>query len=242
MTTSLWFLPLVCGYFFLSRYVYKKYKYSRLETQRLIFDSFIYGVLFFILTYILRTLVYIIAPEIILETYKFLYKLPIDKHPLLWTFIANFIIIILGIKVINWILKKYSYFKWQTPVEKAVDKFGDEIEQLFKITAKEENLIQVTLKNNKVYVGFVEYIPPPKESNYLKIIPVIGGFRKAETKELIFTTDYYDAILLYQSDEKKYDSFKMDITLKQDEILTANIFDYDVYKAFNNNNNNKSEE
>lgn len=240
MTTSLWFLPLVCGYFFLSRYVYKKYKYSRLETQRLIFDSFIYGVLFFILTYLFRVLIFFISPEIIYQSYNFLYnKFQINEHPLLWTIIANFIFIIAGVKLINWILKKFNYFKWQTPVEKAVDKFGDELEQLFKHTAKEENLIQVTLKNNKVYVGFVEYIPPPKESNYLKIIPVISGFRKAESKELIFTTDYYDAILLYQSNETKYESFQMDITLKQDEIVSANIFDYDVYKAFNENNKSK---
>ncbi|MNR60785.1 hypothetical protein D3C85_1823570 [compost metagenome] len=47
-----------------------------------------------------------------------------------------------------------------------------------------------------------------------------------------FNTEYYKAILLYQSDEEKYNSFEMDLTIKQDEILIANVFDYDVYKEF----------
>lgn len=233
MTASLWFLPLVSGYLFLSRYIYKKYKYSRLETQRLIFDSFIYGGLFFLATYLLRIVISSICPHIISNIYGFLYKLPIEKQPLLWTIVANFLIVLVGVKGLNWFYKKANYFDWQTPVEKAVDNSGDELEQLFKQTAKEENLLQVTLKNNKVYVGFVEYIPPPKESNYLKIIPVISGYRNSETKRLTFTTDYYEAILLYQSEDSKHESFQMDITLKQDEILTANVFDYDVYNAFN---------
>ena len=95
-------------------------------------------------------------------------------------------------------------------------------------------MIQITLKSNKVYVGFVEYIPPPKESNYLKIIPLISGYRNDKTKKIKFNTEYYKAILLYQSDEAKYKSFEMDLTIKQDEILIANVFDYDVYKEFEN--------
>jgi len=237
MNFSLWFLPLICGYYFLSRYVYKKYKYSRLETQRLVFDSFIYGAFIFIVIYFFRIIVELVFPEIIPKLYKNLYKLPIENHSLLWTLILNFLIVVFGVKILNVILKRFDYFNFQTPVEKAVDKFGDELELLFKRAAKEENLLQVTLKNNKVYVGFVEYIPPPKESNYLKIIPLISGFRNNDTKELEFTTDYYNAILLYQSEESKYDNFQMDITLKQDEILTANIFDFDVYKAFYKNEN-----
>lgn len=233
MPESLWVLPLLSGYYFLSRYIYKKYKYERLEPQRLIFDSFIAGTFLFLITYIVRIAVSFLFPKVIPTMYDFLYRLPIKENHLLWTFIFNFVAVISVTKILNYVYKKNNYFSWRKPVEKAVDAFGDELEQLFKQTAENENLIQVTLKNNKVYVGFVEYIPPPKESNYLKIIPVISGFRSDKTKKIKFTTDYYNAILLYQSEEEKYSTFQMDITLKQDEILSANVFDFEVYKEFN---------
>jgi hypothetical protein len=232
MPESLWLFPILSGYYFLTRYVYLKYKYDRIETQRLIFNSIITGSVLFIITYFIRVIVSLKCPELINQFYKLLYKLPIQKQPLLWTFVFNFIFIILFTHLLNKILKICDYFKKQTPVEQAVDDFGDEIEQLFKKAVKEELLIQITLKSNKVYVGFVEYIPPPKESNYLKIIPLISGYRNNETKKIKFNVDYYNAILLYQSNESKYESFEMDITIKQDEILIAHIFDNDVYKAF----------
>lgn len=233
MPESLWVLPLLSGYYFLSRYIYKRYRYERLEPQRLIFDSFIAGAFLFFITYLLRVLLTLIFPKLIPFLYVFLYKLPIKENHLLWTFIFNFLTVISITKILNYVYKKNNYFSWRKPVEKAVDEFGDELEQLFKQTTENENLIQVTLKNNKVYVGFVEYIPPPKESNYLKIIPVISGFRNDKTKRIKFTTDYCNAILLYQSEEEKYNTFQMDITLKQDEILSANVFDFEVYKEFN---------
>ena len=34
MPESLWLFPILSGYYFLTRYVYFKYKYDRIETQR----------------------------------------------------------------------------------------------------------------------------------------------------------------------------------------------------------------
>lgn len=232
MPESLWLFPILSGYYFLTRYVYFKYKYDRIETQRLVFNSVITGSILFFFTYLGRIIVNYFRPTLIPYIHSFLYKLPIEEQPLLWTFIFNFLFIFIFTHLLNRLLEWCDYFKKQTPVEQAVDDFGDEIEQLFKKVAKEELLVQVTLKSNKVYVGFVEYIPPPKESNYLKIIPLISGYRNYETKKVKFNTEYYKAIMLYQSDEAKYKSFEMDLTIKQDEILVANVFDYDVYKEF----------
>lgn len=144
----------------------------------------------------------------------------------------TFILTLILVPIINKFLDYKKYFGKRTPVEKAVDDFGDEIEKLFKKAAKDELLIQVVLKSNTIYVGFVDYIPPPKESNYLKIIPLISGYVNNMNKKIVFNMEYYDAILLYQSNEEKYKNFEMDITIKQDEILMANVFDYDVYEAY----------
>ena len=44
-------------------------------------------------------------------------------------------------------------------------KNGDEIENLFKKSAEEALFIQITLKNDKVYIGYSETIPIPQKWN-----------------------------------------------------------------------------
>ncbi len=50
--------------------------------------------------------------------------------------------------------------------------------------------MQLTLKNNKVYIGFTDIILVAKETNYLKITPVLSGYRDFESKLLKITTNY----------------------------------------------------
>lgn len=132
MPESFWLFPILSGYYFLTRFVYLKYKYDRIETQRLIFNSVITGSILFLLVYLSRIVITFFKPEIVPTIYEFLYRLPIKEQPLLWTFVFNFLFILIFTNLLNKILKCCNYFKKQTPVEKAVDDFGDEIEQLFK--------------------------------------------------------------------------------------------------------------
>ena len=71
----------------------------------------------------------------------------------------------------------------------AVKRIGHELELLFAISVEESQLIQVTLKNDKAYVGWVEIIPKPNPTQYVKLIPLFSGYRD-EKKELKITTDY----------------------------------------------------
>lgn len=99
--------------------------------------------------------------------------------------------------------------------------------------------MQITLNNNKVYIGFTDILPEPKKTNYLKITPVMSGYRDSETKELTITTEYFKVLKIYTSDCPKFDIYDIDITLKQDEILTASIYDQNVFNLFNKTKNKK---
>lgn len=57
MPESLWLFSVLSGYYFLTRYVYFKYKCDRLETQRLVFNSIISGSLIFLFVYFVRVIV-----------------------------------------------------------------------------------------------------------------------------------------------------------------------------------------
>ena len=233
MPYNLWIFPLLSGFYFLIKYKYNTYKYQRLDSQILILHSILYGILIFFGTYLIRIVLAFLFPKLIPTVYSFLYKLPIEKQDLLWTSIFCFSITITIVELLNYIYEKNEYFCWRKPVYKAIDDIGDEVEQLFKQSCVDKLLIQITLKNNKVYVGFADKILPPKETNYLKIVPLISGYRHPKTKEIEYTTEYFEALDFYEKNPSKYNSFDMDVIVMQDEILTAQIFDWDIFRLFN---------
>ena len=233
MPYNLWIFPLLSGFYFLIRYEYNRYKYQRLDSQILIFHSILYGIFIFFGIYLIRTILSLIFPNLIPTVYSFLYKLPIKEQDFLWTSLICFGTVVIVVKLLNFIYIKNEYFCWQKPVEEAIDEIGDEVEQLFKQSFVDKLLIQITLKNNKVYVGFADSILPPKDSNYLKIVPLMSGYRKSESKEVEFTTEYLEALNFYSNNPSKYNSFDMDVIVMQNEILTAQVFDLDIYRLFN---------
>ena len=94
-------------------------------------------------------------------------------------------------------------------------------------------MIQLTLKNDKSYVGWMKSLPIPTHSNYISILPVYSGYRTKDTKELVFTTQYLDVYASYIKDGDVLDI--RDLTtqvIKIDEIVTANKFDQDMYDRF----------
>lgn len=232
MPYNLFLLPLTAGYFFLVTFVFFKYKYQRLSSERLLFSSIITGIIIIGLTFLIRALSNLFFPTFIKSIFNFLYNLfPIREEPYLWTSVFCFTFVTLLTLIANKVIiyrNGKSYI-----VSIAIDKEGDEIEQLFKTSAITGELMQITLKNNKVYIAFTEILPEPKRTNYLKITPVMSGYRDSETKELIITTEYFKILKIYTSDCPKFDIYDIDISIKQDEILSAGIYDQNVFNLFN---------
>jgi len=168
------------------------------------------------------------------KLYSYFYLLPITPAPLLLTSVFTFVFTILTVHILNFLLAWVKYFNWTKPVEKAVDMFGNEIEKLFKDSATKNYLIQINLKSNKVYIGFVARIPPPRQSDYYELLPVLSGYRDDLTKEMKITTEYYNALNKYQNNFEKSGNFNMNILIKADQILSARAFDPDIYSEFNN--------
>lgn len=233
MPYNLWIFPLLSGFYFLIKYKYNTYKYQRLDSQILIFHSILYGIFIFLGIYLIRVIISFLFPSCTPFIHKLLYRLPIKEQDFLWTSIFCFTLTVICVEALNYIYEKNEYFCWKKPVDRAIDEIGDEVEQLFKQSFVDKLLIQITLKNNKVYVGFADKILPPKETNYLKIVPLISGYREPQTKEIEFTTEYFEALDFYEKHPSKYNSFDMDVIVMQDEILTAQIFDWDIFRLFN---------
>ena len=224
MPYNLLLLPLIGGYFFITTFVYLKYKYRRLSSQRILFASIITGTLFLFTVFVLRAILFWVFPQFLDYFLLKLERFPLIKIDYLWTAIFTFLLAFLGTHILNALLSITNYWKLPNPMAWAVGRYGNELEQLFMHSAIAGTAIQITLRNRKVYIGFATEIPKPGETNYLKLTPVLSGARNRKTMEFTVTTNYFVAL---KDIENKYfgpPRFNYDITVKQDEILTATPF------------------
>jgi hypothetical protein len=125
------------------------------------------------------------------------------------------------------------FISYDKAVAFAIRKIGNEFEVLLLSSWQSPHLIQMTLKNNKVYVGWLKTLPAPGETAYVSILPVLSGYRESETKKLHFTTEYLDVYASYVKDGDATDVNDLtNLVIKVDDIITASEFDIDMYDRF----------
>ncbi len=234
---NLYLIPLITGYLILTYSLIFKYNIQRLSRNRILFESVALGLLVGIAGFLLRTMIEVICKQLIVSIIEFLKIFPIQKPDYFWTIIFSCIISLFFVWLSNLIIRKR--FKKDEPIVWAIRQNGDEIERLFKDSVEQGFAMQITLKNNKVYVGFSETIPIPQKTNYLSITPIISGYRDSETKKIHITTDYFNVVDKFieeiEDDDENVESINLntDIIIKQDEILSASIYDQKIYEKFN---------
>lgn len=101
--------------------------------------------------------------------------------------------------------------------------------------------ILVTLSSRKVYVGIVNGIQEPTESegpnSYISIFPIMSGYRDKDTLSITFTNSYPSEVSVLSAataDSKKvHKVVNMDILIKSDEISHLSWFDFAVFDEVN---------
>lgn len=245
MTYNILIIPIITGYYILNFSKLLKYSSQRFTRSRILFESVFIGIVIIAFGFFIRTLLTLIFPSVIPFITKGLNHIPIQKPLYLWTYVSSSIIAIIIFAIINVVINKY-YHK-NDPILWAVNKHGDELENLAKDSAEKGLTIQITLKSNKVYIGFCEQIPIPQKTNYLTISPILSGYRESETKKLVITTNYFNVVNEFINDiennednEDVIDSITLntDVIIKQDEILSAGIYEQEIYDKFNSTTHN----
>lgn len=232
---NLLILPLTGGYFFIANFVFLKYKYQRLDTPRLLLNSILAGIFITFLSFTVRTIVENQYPELYIRCCRILHFIPVERtesNRYLGTLIFSLAGIILFTIVVNWIVS--VFWGYEKIISRAVDKHGDELEQLFRDSVLKAQLIQLTLKNEKVYLGIIDKIPEPKKTNYVSLIPIYSGYRNKDTKEMTITTSYETINLLIKEKTLIPKLSKILVVIKQDEILIAQPHDPEIYASFKN--------
>ena len=200
-----------------------RYRQQRGETQKFILNSILVGIVLLGISWIITS--------IIKNAFPCFVDRIIDYYPIkanyFGTAICSFLLGIFLTEFSNVVVTRAG----QIPV--AIKSIGNEFERLCEFCYSSGELVQFTLRNNKCYVGWVQSLPIPSHDNYIRIFPVYSGYRKDDTKELVFTTQYLDIYAEFVQRGEVTDIEELTtLVIRIDEIITANLFNPEMYQRF----------
>lgn len=227
MNLGLFLIPILGGYWFLTHLYFTKYSALRESGYHLFFRSAFAGVL---LSFLARLLIF-----------------PLDRYfPWIGTLWKSFIpydyygtailSVILGFLLPFALNPFYGQEKAQ---RRTAEERGELIESIIADSLDRRKLIELSLKNGKVYIGFAlrSRMIRRGESD-VALIPLASGYRNQETHELTITTNYAPAINKYiDSDQEISDLIREDfqVVIPSSEIMSVRIFSPEIYQCFQEN-------
>lgn len=192
MPYNLLLLPLLGGYLFLRWWNPTRYHALRAEKERLLIMAAIPGLVSLILAFaVVKGLAALFPcaswPNSPCFPSWWKTNVPFDY---LGTSLVAFA---LGATV--WKPWNYLFCEQKVAIDKVIDEDKIPFELLLKKAQDQTKTVSVSMSNGKVYVGWVTHLfNPALPTNYIQILPVKSGYRDPETKWVVFTTFYSQAI------------------------------------------------
>ena len=218
-------LPLLGGYIFISYWNRTRFDAKRYSGERLLLHSALAGIVFLVASFALVSTVATGWPV----AYERSHRLVPFEHS--GTSLGA---LLLGTTIwwpLNWFSSRPKEIK------RTIEAWNDYLELLLHQALEETRHVAVTLKNGKVYIGFVvRSFDPSYDRKYIVVLPTISGYRDSEKHSLTLTTDYTAVYQqLIEEDESRLtrgvDDFQ--IVVPVSEILSANLFDWVAFERFN---------
>ena len=118
-------------------------------------------------------------------------------------------------------------------VRRSDERAGNLIELLVAESIEHQKLVEISLRNRKVYVGFAlnSGVVGHGESD-IELVPMASGYRDGDTQDLEITTNYAPVIWesLEGSSRLAYEDFR--VVIPMTEIISARIFLPEAYELF----------
>lgn len=227
MPFNLLLFPLLGGYYFLVTFESRhKYTQLRFSDQKLLFNSAIAGIALLTISFLATSVMSYFFKDFVSWVVK---SSPIDiKY--FWTSILSFLIACVSANILN-LWRRTHRLQY---IRQAIDAIGNELEVLLKKSFDEEILINITLKNNKFYIGWASALPIPSQSKFISIIPAYSGYRDEKTKELMFTTQYLEiySTFIKEGKVKSINDLGVNQLINVNEMLSVSQFDPVIYERF----------
>jgi len=214
----LFLLALTAGYVFSQTFYLTRWRTSRSEGQRLLFESALWGAILTAFSWSLSVIADWINPRPWWLVTELVSHLP--QYPGLVLFIWTMISGILLPFLLNPFVPKVRASR------KIIQNDGSDLELLILKSQERSLPLLVTLSSGKVYTGFCMEPPNPIRNNdFLTILPSLSGYRDKETQTINMTTLYsgvYKKIAGGQITRLKANDFL--IVVRADEILHASLY------------------
>ncbi len=224
MSWSILLLPLLGGYYFLSRSIRWKYYYRRIERQRLIFDSLLVAVIFFSAGYSIWFFVGLIDP---IQTNHFVLKASVSI-PYFYPCLLALILSIIYTTIFN----KVNEHSENWYLSQVIEKTGNSLQRDFLQSYFFDKVVMITLKNGKIYVGLISELHEPQpEHSFVRLILFYSGYRD-NSMDVILQKDYNLNIDTSKDEEGQL----VTNVVAESEILSMTFYDQKIYDRLNDNN------
>ena len=217
-----WFLvPAIGGYWFLTHLHYTRYRAARDSGYHLLFRSALVGVF-----------LYVFAQGIVFTLNNWLPEVSALWQPYLPDPYSDAAILSVALGfALPWAGNRF--FNEAQAARKVAQDSGDFIELLIADSIESQELVELSLRNRKVYIGLALAGGIGKSvAGDVMLIPMNSGYRDKDTRELKITTHY--AAVIKQSLEKQPALSDEDfrIVIPMSEIVSARLFFPEAYELF----------
>lgn len=216
-------LPLLGGFALVTRWNYTRFKTKRYSGERLIFYAAIAGVFLLLGAFLTVRAVAWALPGVQAAWHR---NVPFAYAG---TSLLAFFFGLGGGVILN------RFTSRDTAVRAVIEEWNDFLEMLLDEAISKTSMVSLTLKSGKVYVGFVtSNFDPAYDRKYIRLWPILSGYRKPDTQELAITTNYslvYAEMDVSGSDPAVVDTFQ--VVVPVGEVQSANLFDPQTYDMFN---------
>ncbi len=231
---------LLSGYVFSLAWVGSKYAISREQGYSLYFRSAYYGSAIVVASYYIVLLIIANFHEELLpfdEAFNKIFHEPdsLALYPLMQVAFVSLLIphpMALILNLCTWRRLRHYFIKVATN--------GDDMEEFLWAATQETTPIAVSMENRKVYYGFlVSGYDPSQECDYIKMLPLVSGYREREDLNLVFTTFYDDVYEQVENSTVGEDNpdvapavNKSTLLLPKSQIQSIGPFDIQLYDQF----------
>jgi hypothetical protein len=217
-------LPLLAGYYYCTRSNTARFKYRQADGNRLLLAAALHGVVFLLLATLATLAFGFVAVRVAwLETITQLWTTH-DPFPHLGKSLLS-----LGL---SWLVT--LAVNRSSDVEKEKYKILEDENEVFELlllrAVDKTHPLLLSLNNQKAYVAF-SLDKVRIDRKHLRVLPLWSGYRKSDTQEVVFTTDYtkvYDE--LAEDSETRDDRLEnFALVIPAELVASATLFDMELY-------------
>lgn len=228
-------IPILGGYWLLTRIKSTRYWTYRQSGYHLFFHAAMWGVLLLIASWAIARVISIKFPML---PWKESTYIPFEYATLFLVTLSLAWLVPLAVNRLIYRKKTDDYF-----AKKAAKDDGNLVDWTIQEALNASVLVEVATKNGKSYVGLPQSISPPvRRENDVVLLPLLSGYRNHETRELIITTDYRALLRKWRMEKMGLSDDKQELShlssqdflvaLPYREIASARRFDLKLYETY----------